>query len=234
LKKKFYTYLILLAAVFLLTACGAIPTGTPEPTLEPATPTRTVSGTPTTLVNAVTPTRSDAGTPTILVNRVTPTRSGGATPTRANNPTPTRQPARTGPAVIDRPSLTDELPERTVVRTFTDVEGRQVRLTYGRGTGHGGDYGWAHIYGKHVKGIWYDGGTITTYPKALGTKTPDEVVELIGKSIQDKKPDDAGNGRRTYVYAVPGTNRDVFTVVGDDGTIITAYPVAHGSKDEDS
>ncbi len=119
-----------------------------------------------------------------------------------------------------------------VVRTFTDGQKRPIRLTYGRGSGHGGDYGWAHILGKHVNGIWYDGGTITTFPQALGAKTPEAVVDLIGKSLQDSSPNDSGGGRRSYVYAVPGTNRDVFTVVGNDGTIITSYPVPHGSKDE--
>lgn len=130
--------------------------------------------------------------------------------------------------------LTAVRPEKAVVKTFTDDEGRTIKLVYGRGTGHGGDYGWAHILGKHINGIWYDGGTITTYPKALGTKSAMEVVNLIGKSLEDKNPDNAGGGRRSYVYAVPNTRYDVFTVVGNDGTIITAYPVTHGSKDEDS
>lgn len=109
-----------------------------------------------------------------------------------------------------------------------------MRLIYGRGEGRRGDYGWAHIYGKHVQGIWFDGGTITTFPRSVGTKTPEEVLELISKSIQDRRPDDEPNSRRSYVYQVPNTSRDVFTVVGNDGTIITAYPVARGSKDEDA
>ncbi len=173
-------------------------------------------------------------TAVVLPPTTAPVTTVAAT-TAASAARPTTALARTATvAVAAEPSLTQTLPERSVVRTFSDVEGRQVKLTYGRGAGRGGDYGWAHIYGKHVNGIWYDGGTITTFPKALSTKSPEQVVELIGKSIQDKKPDDAGNGRRSYVYAVPNTNKDVFTVVGNDGTIITSYPVPHGSKDEDS
>ncbi len=137
-------------------------------------------------------------------------------------------------ATKNEPDLTAVLPEKAVVRTFTDLEGRTIRLLYGRGAGHGGDYGWAHILGKHVNGIWYDGGTITTFPKAVGAKTPVEVINLINKSLEDKSPDSQSGGRRSYVYFVPGTKIDVFTVVGSDGTIITSYPVPHGSKDLDS
>jgi|GEM_PF-2404342 len=137
-------------------------------------------------------------------------------------------------ATKNEPDLTAVFPEKTVIRTFTDQEGHTIRLFYGRGTGHNGDYGWAHILGKHVNGIWYDGGTITTYPKAVGAKTPAEVISLIDKSLQDKTPDSQAGGRKTYVYFVPNTKNDVFTVVGSDGTIITAYPVPHGSKDENS
>jgi hypothetical protein len=137
-------------------------------------------------------------------------------------------------ATKTEPDLTAVLPEKAVVRTFTDLEGRTIRLLYGRGAGHGGDYGWAHILGKHVNGIWYDGGTITTFPKAVGAKTPAEVISLIDKSLEDKTPDSQSGGRRSYVYFVPGTKNDVFTVVGSDGTIITSYPVPHGSKDLDS
>ncbi len=177
------------------------------------------------------------GEPTAIPLPIAPpvaTAAPAAKTTAAPTLAATIAPKATAAAILDEPALTEKLSERTVVRSFTDAQGRSVKLLYGRGNGRGGDYGWAHIYGKHVQGIWYDGGTITTFPKALGTKTPDDVVGLLGKSLQDKKPDDAGNGRRSYVYFVPNTNRDVFTVVGNDGTIITSYPVAHGSKDEDS
>ena len=129
--------------------------------------------------------------------------------------------------------LTAKRAERDVVKTFTDVNGKNIKLLYGRGSGHGGDYGWAHIMGKHLNGIWYDGGTITTFPQAVGAKTPQAVIDLIGKSLQDLKPDAQPGGRFGYNYAVPGTNKDIFTVVGSDGTIITSYPVPHGSKNED-
>ncbi|MBI3966001.1 MAG: hypothetical protein HY329_10240, partial [Chloroflexi bacterium] len=124
--------------------------------------------------------------------------------------------------------------EKDVVRTFVDAQGRQIKLLYGRGRGRKGDYGWAHILGKHVDGVWHDGGTATTFPQAVGAKTPEAALGLLEKSVHDPKPDDLGGGRRGYVYAVANTNRDVFTVVGNDGTIITSYPVRHGSKDEDS
>jgi hypothetical protein len=196
--------------IFILAACGD------------ANPTATLAPVATSVPTATTKPVVDA----------TVTRTTAATPTTPRSATVTA--TSEASATSTGPSLTEKLPERTVIRTFTDAQNRTIKLIYGRGTGHGGDYGWGHIYGKHVQGIWYDGGTITTFPKALGAKTPEQVVDLIGKSLQDKKPDDAGNGRRSYVYAVPGTNRDVFTVVGNDGTIITSYPVAHGSKDEDS
>jgi hypothetical protein len=127
--------------------------------------------------------------------------------------------------------LTAVRAEKDVVRTFTDAQGRTIKLVYGRGTGHQSDYGWAHIMGKHLNGIWYDGGTLTTFPQAVGAKTPQAVLDLVAKSLQDPNPDNQGNGRRGYNYAVPGTNKDIFTVVGSDGTIITSYPVPHGSKD---
>ena len=132
------------------------------------------------------------------------------------------------------PSLTEKYPEKTVIRNFNDSQGRKVKLIYGRGTGHNGDYGWAHIYGKHFKGIWYDGGTISTFPQDAGAKTPQDVVDLIQKSLTDRKPDPEANDRLSYSYPIPGRNKDIFTVVGNDGTIITSYPVNHGSKDSDN
>ncbi len=201
-----------------LTACGENTSANPTvPASSPTTLATTALTAPTTA--SVATTRPTTAQPTLTL----------ASP--KTNATTTRNGATTA---ATEPSLTDTLPERAVVRSFTDDTGRPIKLTFGRGNGHGGDYGWAHIYGKHVQGIWYDGGTITTFPKAINTKSPEEVVGLIGKSLQDKSPDNAGNGRRSYVYAVPGTTRDVFTVVGSDGTIITSYPVPHGSKDENS
>ncbi|MDB5078249.1 MAG: hypothetical protein JWP00_173 [Chloroflexi bacterium] len=142
--------------------------------------------------------------------------------------------AATTAVSVSEPSLTAEYPEKTLIRSFTDLSGRKIKLVYGRGNGRGGDYGWAHIYGKHVKGIWYDGGTISTFPQDAGTKTPHEVVNLIEKSLGDPKPDKTGNDRLSYSYQIPGRNKDVFTVVGNDGTIITSYPVNHGSKNIDN
>ena len=196
--------ILVLLLAILLTACG-----------DPATiPTLPLVPAPTDAATV-----STARTTTAASSN----RTTGATTT-----------ARATAAVADGPSLTATFPEKTVIRTFKDAEGRTVRLIYGRGTGHNGDYGWAHIYGKHTQGIWYDGGTITTFPKTVGAKSPEQVVDFIGKSLQDKNPDNAGNGRRSYVYAVPNTSWDVFTVVGSDGTIITSYPVKHGTKDADS
>ncbi len=188
-----------------------------------------------------TPSETPVPIPTATAIRV------AATPTQPPGPSPAKQTtvaaaartterATTVAATVAQgeADLTAVKPERAVVRSFTDAQGRAIKLTYGRGSGHGGDYGWAHILGKHINGIWYDGGTITTFPKAVGAKTPAEVVDLIGRSLQDKKPDDQSGGRRGYVYVVAGTNSDVFTVTGNDGTIITSYPVKHGSKDEDA
>lgn len=216
LKKRLQNIVLLITLTLGLAACGT-PTATPLPPTETPAPTTRVAGT----------TRTAAGNPTVATNITTraasTTRSAQATTATSNQSGQSNQ-------VED---LTATYPEKTVIHTFTDNEGRSVKLIYGRGAGHGGDYGWAHILGKHVNGIWYDGGTITTFPKALGTKTPQDVINLIGKSLEDKNPDNQGGGRRGYNYAVPNTNRDVFTVVGNDGTIITSYPVPHGSKDED-
>ncbi|NWJ48475.1 MAG: hypothetical protein HXX08_21675 [Chloroflexi bacterium] len=204
--KSYFRVAVFLLLAMLLVSCGD-PTATLVPTV--AATTKAVEKTAVT-TTAIQPTQK-------------PASNGRATPTVAE---------RTNLAAEDTTDLAKPLPERSVVRTFTDAQGRTVRLTYGRGVGHSGDYGWAHIVGKHVQSIWYDGGTITTFPKALGTRSLADVLDLIGKSLQDKAPDDQGNGRRSYVYQVPGTNSDVFTVVGSDGTIITAYPVPRGSKDE--
>lgn len=140
----------------------------------------------------------------------------------------------TAAAAENEPSLIEKYPEKTLIRSFSDLQGRKVKLIYGRGTGHGGDYGWAHIYGKHINGIWYDGGTISTFPLDAGTRTPQEVVNLIQKSLVDQQPDKEANDRLSYSYPIPGRNKDVFTVVGNDGTIITSYPVNHGTKNSDN
>jgi hypothetical protein len=209
-KRKVLPVCLWLLVIFLLVACGD-PTVTA--TFSPATST-----TPSASNFTTTP-------PTVAATTARPNTTTASRP----NATATRTVA-TG----EETELARDLSERAVIRTFTDVQGRTVRLTFGRGNGRSGDYGWAHIRGKHIYGIWYDGGTITTFPKALGTKTLSEVVALIEKSVKDKNPDEQNNGRRGYVYQVPGTNRDVFTVVGGDGTIITSYPVPRGSKDEDA
>lgn len=230
LRKISLPLLVLFALIsFVLTACGdEKPTATPRPPVAEATSAPVFGrvtggvGSATQVAIGITPPPGQKNTP----RAATPT--AGRTTAPANRSTPTA-------AVASDPQLTEKLPERTVIRTFTDRQGRAVKLTYGRGNGRSGDYGWAHIYGKHVMGIWYDGGIITTFPKTVGTKTPDDVVALVSKSItEDRNPDEQGDNRRSYVYPVPGTDRDVFTVVGSDGTIITSYPVKHGSKDEDN
>ena len=212
----------LILALVSLTACGGSnnnnQTNNNAASVVPTdTPAATATGMPVVTTPAKTTTKAAGTTNT--------TKAAGAT-TKSSKGTDTS--ASSGDL-----SLTGQYPEKTVVRSFTDSQGDTVRLLYGRGTGHGGDYGWAHIYGKHFKGIWYDGGTVTTYPQAFGSDSPDQVVSLINQSLQDKTPDDAGNGRYSYIYAVSGTNYDVFTVVGNDGVIITAYPVKHGSKGGD-
>jgi hypothetical protein len=112
----------------------------------------------------------------------------------------------------------------TLVRTYTDANKREIKLFYGRGVGRSGDWGWAHIVGKHLKGEWADGGPITTFD-VIGVTTPEAVQEIIGRAItEDRDPNSAARGRREYRLPVPNTRYEVLTVVGSDGAIITAYP----------
>jgi hypothetical protein len=205
--KKFIGGIILIVLALVLVACGE-PTATATPV---PIPTATPRSQPTTQAARTTQSSSQRATPTQNSQRATQTVASA----QGNS------------------DLTAVRRQQDIVKTFTDAQGRTIKLVYGRGTGHGGDFGWAHILGKHINGIWYEGGTITTFPQAVGAKTPEAVIDLIGKSLQDKNPDNQAGGRRGYVYQVPGTNKDVFTVVGSDGTIITSYPVPRGSKDED-
>ena len=105
----------------------------------------------------------------------------------------------------------------------TTSQGHTDYLYYGRGSGHSGDFGWAHIKGKHINGIWYDGGIITTYPQAFGTTSDIQVLSLINKTLQDAHPKPSGD-RTEFRYKPSGSRYDVLAVVGSDGTIITAYP----------
>jgi hypothetical protein len=112
----------------------------------------------------------------------------------------------------------------TVVRTYADARGRTITLYYGRAVGRRGDWGWAHIIGKHLKGEWLDGGPITTFG-VIGITTPEAVQEIIGRAVrEDGQPDDVARGRREYRLPVQNGRYEVLTVVGSDGAIITAYP----------
>jgi hypothetical protein len=109
---------------------------------------------------------------------------------------------------------------RTVVRTYSDGQGRTVYLRLGKGTGHRGDWGWLHIKTKHIEGIWKDGGVVTTFPQAFGTRSDAQVQELIGKALTTlPRP----QGSRS-LYRWRGGGWSVLVVVGADGTIITSYP----------
>jgi hypothetical protein len=112
---------------------------------------------------------------------------------------------------------------QTVVRTFTDADGRTITLYYGRGLGRRGDWGWAHIINKHLYGEWSDGGPVTTFD-VIGLASPEEVQNLIGRTLrQDARPDPSSNGRREYRLPVDN-GYEMLVVVGSDGAIITAYP----------
>jgi hypothetical protein len=97
----------------------------------------------------------------------------------------------------------------TVVRSYTDGRGRAVTLYHGRAVGLRGDWGWAHIVGKHLKGEWFDGGPITTF-SVIGVTTPEAVQEVIGRSLKE--------------LPIPSSPYEVLTVVGSGGAVITAYP----------
>jgi hypothetical protein len=213
---------LLLPATVFLAGCGDYATYTPEQMTLQARPSIEAPRNPPTATAASTAGATKAATKAPTVGAASPQPATG---TRT---------ATVAASATDLPSLTDKYPEKTVIRNFSDSQGRKVKLVYGRGSGHNGDYGWAHIYGKHFKGIWYDGGTISTFPQDAGAKTPQDVVDLIQKSLTDQKPDSEANDRLSYSYPIPGRNKDVFTVVGNDGTIITSYPVNHGSKDADN
>jgi len=123
-----------------------------------------------------------------------------------------------------RPPGTPTSSPYTVVRTFKDARERTITLHYGRAVGRSGDWGWAHIVGKHLKGEWRDGGPITTF-EVVGLTTPEAVQEIIGRTVrEDREPDDSARGRREYRLPMPGSRYEVLTVVGSDGAIITAYP----------
>jgi len=209
---------LLLPLTVFLAACGDYPTYTPQEMTVQARPSIEGPRNPPTPTTAATVAATKAATTSVVSSKPA---TGTKTSTVSTSAT-------------DLPSLTEKFSEKTVIRNFSDSQGRKVKLVYGRGTGHNGDYGWAHIYGKHFKGIWYDGGTISTFPQDAGAKTPQDVVDLIQKSLTDRQPDSEANDRLSYSYQIPGRNKDVFTVVGNDGTIITSYPVNHGSKDADN
>lgn len=125
---------------------------------------------------------------------------------------------------VSTASATPKKAKQSHPQEFVDKQGRKAQLTEGRGTGHSGDYGLAHILGKHVLGIWHEGGPITTFGKELGVKNPNKIKKLVGESIE--KGDSAGvqDNKRTYNYPVPGTKSNIYTVVSNDGKIITSFP----------
>lgn len=142
-----------------------------------------------------------------------PFRARFATPT----PPATLQPRPTAASAAANTS------PRAIVRTFTDAGGRTITLYYGRAVGRRGDWGWAHILGKHLRGEWYDGGPVTTF-KEVAVTTPEEVQDLIDRTLlQDARPDAAAGGRREYRLPL-SARHEMLVVVGNDGAIITAYP----------
>lgn len=126
-----------------------------------------------------------------------------------------------GPDVVAR-SPGGEGP-KTLVRTFANGQGRTVNLYQGRGTGHRGDWGWAHIVDKHIRGHWLDGGIVTTFPEVFGTTSEVQVQDLIGTALAQGRFRNQ-RGRDIYQYRPPGRRGSVKVVLGSDGTIITAYP----------
>lgn len=165
---------------------------------------------------AVTESTPATGPPATVRPRQTPTPRPTRTPTlrpetqtKTNTNTGTSTQSGSGP--------------QTLIRTFEDGEGNEIKLLLGKGTGHKGDWGWAHIVDKHMRGHWLDGGIITTFPNAVGAKTEADVQALIGKTLQQRPSQD--RGRFLYRYPVPGTSYRILVVVGNDHeTIITAYP----------
>ena len=108
------------------------------------------------------------------------------------------------------------------VRVYTDGQGRQIVLCQGRGNGHRGDWGWLHIKGKHINGVWYDGGRVTTFPEAFGTRSDGQVQSLIGSALMQSPTLD--HGRRQYRWRPSGCRYQVLVVVSSDNQIITSYP----------
>jgi hypothetical protein len=112
---------------------------------------------------------------------------------------------------------------RSLVCTFQDGQGRTIKLSYGKGRGHRGDWGWAHIVDKHIRGHWEDGGVVTTFPQAFGTRSEEEVQNLIRQALQQRPH--MSHGRPLYDWKPRQGSYRVTVVVGEDQeTIITAYP----------
>lgn len=166
--------------------------------------------------------------PAVAVTESTPA-TGPPTATRPRQ-SPTPRPTRTPTPRTESQTKTNSGTStqsgsgpQTLVRTFEDGEGNEIKLLLGKGTGHKGDWGWAHIVDKHIHGHWLDGGIITTFPNAVGAKTEADVQALIEKTLQQRPTED--HGRFLYRYPVPGTSYRILVVVGNDHeTIITAYP----------
>ena len=167
--------------------------------------------------------QSQGAAPATAAGPAVATTRSAATPraasTRAAAPVPTRL-----TSVKPLPTTTDAgLEPRTVIRVFSDARQRSITLYYGRGLGRSGDWGWAHILGKHLYGEWRDGGPITTFD-VIGVTTAEGVVEAIQRSLQDPDPETSDAGRRLYRAPAGGDRYEILTVVGGDGAIITAYP----------
>jgi hypothetical protein len=187
---------LVLALIALLAGCASQATVTPPTSAPRATP-RAARVPPTP------PTTRAATAGARATTAVTATAHAGALPL---------------PTTPDAP-----LDPRTVIRTFADARGRAITLYYGRGAGRGGDWGWAHILGKHLYGEWRDGGPVTTF-SVVGITTPEGVLAAIGSSLRDPRPTDGNGGRREYRVLATTGRHELLTVVGSDGAIITAYP----------
>jgi hypothetical protein len=77
-------------------------------------------------------------------------------------------------------------------------------------------------------GNWNCGGTITTYPDAVGAATEESVQALIHMALQ-QPPTQLSGSRLLYEWTAPGTTYPIQVYTGADAAwrptvIITAYP----------
>jgi hypothetical protein len=151
---------------------------------------------------------------------------GVAAPPPAGTPFARRpnlaRPTSTVPTILPGTPTPANISPYTTVRTYMDARNRTITLYHGRAVGRRGDWGWAHIVGKHLYGQWADGGPVTTFD-IVGVTTPEGVQTMIGRVLKEGRTRDVANGRREYRLAV-NSRYEVLTVVGSDGAVITAYP----------